>query len=135
MAVHGIDHINIRTGAMESTLAFLRDTLGLVPRPVQGLNSMEKVAWVCDSEGHAVLHIVRADSPNAPGEPVPDAPPFGSGAIHHVALNCSGHNEMRERIVASGVHFRERHVTSLGLRQLFVEDPAGILYELNFSDE
>lgn len=134
MAVHGIDHINIRTSNMAATLAFLKSVLGINPQPVNGLRSMDKVAWVCDDDGRAIIHVVRSDIPNAPGEPVPAQAGPGSGAIHHVALNCSNYEQMRGRIVASGTPFRERDVKQLGLRQLFVEDPCGITYELNFNN-
>lgn len=39
---------------------------------------------------------------------------------------------MRQRCRTRGVEYRERTVPSLGLHQVFVEDPSGVTIELNF---
>jgi hypothetical protein len=39
---------------------------------------------------------------------------------------------MRARLTRHGVAFRERTVPSLGIHQLFFEDPSGVTLELNY---
>ena len=39
---------------------------------------------------------------------------------------------MRLRLNSHGVGFRERTVPSLGIHQMFFEDPSGVTIELNY---
>jgi len=39
---------------------------------------------------------------------------------------------MRRRLNSHGVAFRERTVPSLGIHQVFFEDPSGVTIELNY---
>ncbi len=56
----------------------------------------------------------------------------GSGAVDHVAFFATGLPQMLARLQAQGVPARERTVPLLGLHQVFVDDPNGIVVELNF---
>ena len=56
----------------------------------------------------------------------------GSGAVDHVAFFATGLPEMLARLQAQGISARERTVPLLGLHQVFVDDPNGIVVELNF---
>ena len=58
--------------------------------------------------------------------------PTPTGALHHVALNCSGYQETVARFDARGLEYRVNHVAAIGLRQVFTLDPNGVLFELNF---
>ena len=57
---------------------------------------------------------------------------YQGGAVHQVALNCWGHDAMVKRIEARGLPYRLNHVTVVDLKQIFVEDPNGVLLELNY---
>lgn len=133
MPVHGFDHLNIRTPAFKQTVEFLTDALGMSVSPVPGLASTEKAAWILDCSGTAVLHLASADVPYSKDELLPDPPPRGSGAIHHVALSCSDIEAMRARLRALNLQFRE-NILEQGASQIFVTDPSGITFELNFRD-
>lgn len=56
----------------------------------------------------------------------------GSAAVDHLALLATDLSGMHERLRAASLAFRERTVPSLGLHQVFVEDPSGVTIELNF---
>jgi hypothetical protein len=56
----------------------------------------------------------------------------GSGALDHIALTASGLAAMEAHLKRLGVAFRERHVPVLGLHQLFLDDPSGVVIELNY---
>jgi hypothetical protein len=58
--------------------------------------------------------------------------PMCSGAIDYVALSAHGFADTRERCRAFGVPFRERSVPGFPIWQLFIYDPNGIQFELNF---
>lgn len=57
-----------------------------------------------------------------------------TGALHHVALDCSGHAATIERLDNLGIAFRSNDLPAIALRQVFVTDPNGVLLELNFRD-
>jgi len=56
----------------------------------------------------------------------------GSGAVDHVAFFATGLADTLARLKDKGVECRERTVPALGLYQVFVTDPNGIVVELNF---
>ncbi len=133
MPVLGLNHINVRTPDFLRTVEFLRDALGMAATAVPGHGRIDKTAWLHDTAGVPVLHLASADVPYSAGEILPEVPPRGSGAIHHVALTCSDYEAMRARLAALDLGFRE-NIPEPGVRQIFVQDPTGITFELNFSE-
>lgn len=135
MRVDAIDHVNIRTPDVIGTGRFFADILAMAVMPSPGDADPAKAAWICDAEGRAVVHLAAYDIlyPWEAAAPVPS--PQGSGRLHHVALRCTDYGAMAERLAGKGLHFRTNDVPQVGLRQLFVEEPNGILLELNFFGE
>ena len=133
MTVLGLNHINIRTPELQGTLEFCRTVLGMEVTPVAGHNDMSKAAWVHDASGAPILHIASADVAYSSDEILPENPPTGSGAIHHLALTCANFSAVRERLCQLEINFRE-NIPEQGVRQLFVQDPTGITFELNFNE-
>lgn len=133
MPVLGLNHVNVRTPDFQRTVEFLRDALGMPVTAVPGHDRIEKAAWLHDAGGIPLLHLASADMPYSASEVLPEEPPRGSGAIHHVALTCADYDEMRDRLAALGLDYRE-NVPEPGVRQMFVIDPTGITFELNFSE-
>jgi len=133
MPVLGLNHVNVRTPDFKRTVEFLRDALGMRVTAVPGYESNDKAAWAYDRGGVPVLHLASSDVAYSPDEVLPVEPPRGSGAVHHIALTCADFEDMRARLAALSLSFRENHIAEMGLRQLFVKDPTGILLELNFS--
>jgi catechol 2,3-dioxygenase-like lactoylglutathione lyase family enzyme len=134
MPVLGLDHVNVRTPDFRRTVEFLRDALGMTVTAVPGYESNQKAAWAYDESGVPVLHLASADVAYSPDEVLPAEPPRGSGAVHHIALSCTGFEAMRARLAGLSLSFRENHMAKAGIRQLFVKDPTGILLELNFRE-
>jgi catechol 2,3-dioxygenase-like lactoylglutathione lyase family enzyme len=124
----GLDHINVQTTRLAETVDFYRQVIGLEVRDPPGLDP-RLVQWMHAEDGRAIVHISTVGSllGEAPAE-------LGgkTGAVHHVALLCSGHDAMVARIEARGLLYRLNHVTVVDLKQIFVEDPNGILLELNY---
>ncbi len=73
----------------------------------------------------AILHIVsetgRSDQ--------------GSGAIDHIAINCSDIRGTLDQIKKDNMPFEVRKVPARPLQQVFVHDPDGVMIELNFWHE
>ncbi len=124
-----LDHINIQTVRLAETVAFYRDVLDLragdPPPPLDPAN----VQWMFDPEGQAIFHLSTPGSLSAIGDINSGA---DTGAVHHVALSCRGHDAMIEKLDRMGLRHRGNHVAATDLRQIFVHDPNGVLLELNY---
>lgn len=133
MAINALDHVNIRASRMEPTVGFYRDILGMEVTPVPGQADMSQAAWIVARDGRPVVHINLAiEGPDFLGEDVRWADLHGSARVHHVAFDCGDYDEILGRINRAGLAARFNEVPQINLRQIFVNDPDGILIELNF---
>jgi catechol 2,3-dioxygenase-like lactoylglutathione lyase family enzyme len=124
-----LDHINIQTVKLAETVAFYRDVFELrAGDPPPPLDPAE-VQWMFDSEAGAIFHLSGPGTLAAIGDVNIGE---DTGAVHHVALNCTGHDAMLARLDRLGVAHRENHVVAIDLKQIFVRDPNGVLLELNY---
>ena len=122
VSVGVLDHFNIRTRKLADTVRFYEDILGLEKgaRP----NFAFPGAWMY-SEGKAVVHLVDISSTDEPQKP-------DSGVVHHVAFLSRGFAGMAERLKSRGMQFDQRQVPGGDLWQIFVNDPNGVMIELNY---
>ena len=128
MKIEALDHINIITADLDGTARFYAELLGLERRDGPPPLKPGHAQWM-HAGGHAILHINSLECPRTFDRAVEAGP---TGSIHHVALRCIGHDEMIGRLNARGLNYQPNEVTAIGLRQLFVMDPNGVLLELNF---
>ena len=129
MRVNALDHVNIVTADLDGTARFYADLLSLERRDGPPPLRPEHVQWMYDAGGRPILHLNSMDCPRFYDRPVEAGP---TGPIHHVALNCSGFEEVRARLDAMGADYRTNSADSIGLKQIFTQDPNGVLLELNF---
>ena len=125
----GLFHVAIKTADLDKTVRFYRDVIGCheSPRPPLGFPG----AWLAvpTPVGEALFHIYAGE----PAKDVDGGPtPHGTGAIDHVSLTAVGFQEMRNRIKAAGLPWREAIVPGTPLWQLFVFDPSGVQLEIIF---
>ena len=122
VSVGVLDHFNIRTRKLAETVRFYEDVLGLEKgaRP----NFAFPGAWMY-SEGKPVVHLVDISSTGEAQKP-------DSGCVHHVAFASRGFDAMRQRLQSSGMQFEARQVPGGDLWQIFVNDPNGVMIELNY---
>jgi catechol 2,3-dioxygenase-like lactoylglutathione lyase family enzyme len=122
MSVGVLDHFNIRTRQLDDTVRFYEDVMGLEkgPRP----NFAFPGAWMY-SEGRAVVHIVDISKTDEPQKP-------DSGVVHHVAFVSRGFDGMKQRLQSQKFPFDARQVPGGELWQIFVNDPNGVMIELNY---
>jgi catechol 2,3-dioxygenase-like lactoylglutathione lyase family enzyme len=138
-----LDHCNIRTFDLEATVDFYTDIVDLKDGDFPGSRSMG--AWLYDSSDRPILHLIGIDpkDPQVALGRVRDrlgdlagslelSRLSGGGAIDHIAFECANYDAMVEKLRGRGLIFTTNDVPSIGLRQLFVNDPNGVTLELNF---
>ncbi len=123
MPVTGLDHVNIRTMDVDTSVKFYVDAFGFEYR--QGPMVMgNQPHWLCDSSGQAIIHF-RVMEPGS----------TATGPFDHVALKCQGKAEMLERLNTHGVKFSMIENLLPGITQVVLKDPHGITVELQFFGE
>ncbi len=134
-----LNHFSIRTLDLPACERFYCDALGLrvgprPPFPFPGL-------WLYPGDtgdfAQSAVHIIAIDRDDPAGLQQylgdrAEAGLQGSGAVDHVAFFGTGLAAMLARLQQHGIAVRERSVPLLGLHQVFVDDPNGVVVELNF---
>jgi catechol 2,3-dioxygenase-like lactoylglutathione lyase family enzyme len=129
MRVNALDHVNIIVADLDGTARYYAQMLDLERRDAPPPLTPRNAQWMYDAAGRAVIHINSLDCPRMYDREVGSGP---TGAVHHVAFNCSGHEEMLARLKQHDRHHQLNEVRAVGLRQIFTVDPNGVLLELNF---
>lgn len=134
-----LNHFSIRTTDLESSRAFYADVLGLTvgPRPAFPFPGLWMYRGPHDDVANAVVHIIGIDRNDPAGLKAylgdrDEVSLEGSGAVDHIAFFADGLAAMHAHLKERAVPFRERTVPSIGLHQLFLEDPSGVVIELNY---
>ena len=130
MQVNALDHVNIITDDLDKTSRFYVDLLDLDRRDGPPPLTPQTAQWLYDKENRPILHINSLDCTRTFDREV--HPGSETGAIHHVALNCSGYDEVVGKLDAMGAEYQTNLVAAIGLRQVFTADPNNVLLELNF---
>ncbi|MFO1466275.1 MAG: VOC family protein [Steroidobacteraceae bacterium] len=129
MQVNALDHINIITDDLEGSSRYYAEVFGLERRNAPPPLTVANAQWMHDHAGRAIVHINSRDCPRNYER---DVTPGPTGALHHVAFNCSGYDETIGRLKSRRFAYQLNTVTAIGLRQIFTQDPNGVLLELNF---
>ncbi len=134
MAVQSLDHYLVFAGDLELTKQFYVDTLGL---DVGFRPPFEFPGYWLYIDGKAVVHLA-ADDGSGGFEKYLDkpeaAPDGGTGALDHIAFRCGDIQEFRTKLERLDVPYKHRIVPDFDLQQLFLDDPDGLMIELNFFD-
>ena len=139
-----LNHFTIRTTDIEATRHFYTDVLGLTvgPRPAFPFPGL----WIYRGDhadaANAVVHVIYLDGSdiqglqdylgNAKNAGTSTGTSTGTGAVDHIAFFADGLNAVLARFATLHVQFEERTVPSIGLHQLFLNDPNGVKIELNY---
>lgn len=134
-----LNHFSIRTPDLASSRDFYEGVLGLSvgPRPDFPFPGLWMYRGPHDDVANAVVHIIGIDPSDPEGLKKylgdRDASSLaGSGAVDHIAFFADGLSGMLAHLHGLGIVPRERTVPSIGLHQLFLDDPTGVVIELNF---
>lgn len=141
MTIQTLAHYSVRTTNLDASRRFYVDVLGLQEgfRPPFDFPGL----WLYkggDEAQFGVVHIIGIDASSPEGliaylGDKAQASLHGSAAVDHLAFLASDLPDVHQRLREAGLAFRERTVPSLGLHQVFVEDPSGVTIELNFAAE
>lgn len=134
-----LNHFSIRTTDVEATRDFYQRVLGLTvgPRPDFPFPG----AWMYRGDhgdvANAAVHIIGIDPHDEKGLQTylggrDPASLKGTGAVDHIAFFATGLAEMKEHLRGLGLAVRERTVPNIGLHQIFLDDPNGVVIELNY---
>ena len=146
MDIKRVDHYSIRTPDLEASRRFYTDVIGLKEGPRPPFNFPGYWLYSGDppldlhnaARNYGFVHLMGfdRDNPNSLNDYVgarDDAgPQTGTGALDHIAFAASGRAAMIERCRRNNVEFFERAVPLLGLHQMFIKDPNGVMIELNY---
>jgi catechol 2,3-dioxygenase-like lactoylglutathione lyase family enzyme len=137
--IHSLNHFSIRSTDLTASRRFYEDVLGLRVGPRPNFPFPGLWLYVGDTAlpTNAVVHIIGLDGGNTDGlnQYLGTRTPgglHGGGALDHVAFFATGLDEQIARLRECGITPRQRTVPSLGLHQLFLDDPDGIVVELNY---
>ena len=128
MANARLDHVNIQTVKLAETVRFYSDVIDLRAGDPPPPLDPAYVQWMFGSGGEAIFHLTSPGSMDGLGANFGD----DTGAVHHVALDCAGHDAMVAKLERLGLEYRLNHVTAIDLKQIFIHDPNGVLLELNY---
>ncbi|KAF7957130.1 glyoxalase [Cupriavidus sp. UYMU48A] len=137
MALTRLAHFSIRTTDLDRSCAFYERILGFRRgyRPPFDFPG----AWLYmgdDERDYGTVHIIGVDPDNPAGLSAylgdKSLPASGTGTLDHIAFLATGVRQMWETLRAEGIAWRDRTVPSLGLHQVFIEDPSGVTIELNY---
>ncbi|NIF85795.1 glyoxalase [Comamonas sp. Tr-654] len=138
MPINKLAHFSVRTPSLDESRRFYCEVLGFKegfrpPFKFPGL-------WLYrggDEADFGVVHLIGIDKDDPEGlneylGAKEEQALHGSAAVDHLAFLATDLPDMHRRLRARNLEFRERTVPSLGLHQVFVEDPSGVTIELNF---
>jgi len=134
-----LNHFSIRTLDLPATKEFYVSVLGLEdgPRPEFPFPGYWRYQGPSSEYANAAVHIIGIDAKDTSGltNYLGDRDKQklqGSGALDHVAFFATGLKDMVQRLQSKGIEPRRRDVPGIGLHQLFLDDPNGLVVELNY---
>lgn len=137
MPIQKLAHYSIRTTDLDKSRRFYIDVMEMR----EGYRPPFKFpgAWLYlneDESDFGVVHIIGIDPNDTSGllEYLGEGGELaaGTGTVDHIAFLSTGVDAFHGRLRAAGYTWRDRTVPSLGLHQVFVEDPSGVTIEMNF---
>ena len=139
MPVGKLDHYSIRTLDIEASRRFYTEVMGFSVgfRPPFKFPGIWLYNGAQYPETTGVVHIIGIDPKDPQGlkDYLGDrdvASLQGTGSVDHMAFAATGLTDMRTRLQGHNIACRERTVPSLGIHQVFFEDPSGVTIELNY---
>lgn len=134
-----LNHFSVRTTNLAASRLFYETVLGLTvgPRPDFPFPGVWMYRGDHRSVANAVVHLIGIDLDDPVGLKgyLGDrdlSSLKGSGAVDHIAFFADDLATMLDHLKTLGVACRQRTVPTIGLHQLFLDDPDGVVIELNY---
>ena len=137
MPIAKLAHYSIRALDLERSGRFYERVLGFKAgyRPPFDFTGL----WLYkggDEADYGVVHLIGVDPDNHDGLTAylgdKAMVSKGTGVVDHIAFLATGVADMWKTLESEGLDWRDRTVPSLGLHQVFIEDPSGVTIELNY---
>jgi len=115
-------------------VALYADVLGLRVTERGGVSIPAAIVFLDEQQ---LIHLFQA-TPDLQAiferlaPPDPEAAAWGTGRLHHVALQASGLNDTRQRLEQAHIAFTERTLTAAGKHLVLLKDPDNLEIELAF---
>src|SRR3954464_11962565 len=105
-----LDHVNIQTTRLRETVRFYADVVELTAGDPPPPLDPNYVQWMFGASGDAIFHLTSPGSMDG----LEDSHIGGdTGAVHHVALDCQGHDAMVAKLERLGLSRRLNHVKAI----------------------
>ena len=140
MPFQKLSHYSIRTTDIDASRKFYTEVLGFTvgPRPPFNFPGLWLYHGSHDQYDNAIVHIIGVDAKGESG--VKDylgardeqTLQGSTGAFDHIAFSMTGLAGMIKHLKSKKAKFRERTVPNLNLHQVFLDDPNGVVIELNY---
>jgi len=134
-----LNHFSIRTADLDRSARFYSEVLGLTdgPRPPFPFPGRWMYSGSHDQFTNAVVHLIGIDKTDPAGlqgylGDRDESSLVGGGAVDHIAFLAEGLTRMMAHLDRLGVPARHRTVPAIGLHQMFLDDPSGVVIELNY---
>ena len=126
MEVNTIDHVNVETDDVDRSAKFYREVIGLEegPRP-----EFSRPGYWMYASDKPVVHIIQTKPDNKMLTGSKDA------SISHFALQIKDYQAARDHLDSLGIAYDVLVPPKTKIRQLFLEDPEGVLIELIYLPE
>ena len=121
MAITRLHHVNICSEDVAASARYYSEVFDLEAKNAPGGYPAEMVQWMYNANDQPVIHLFK------------HACTKGTGAIHHVALDCIGKETIRARLDRLGTRYQTRQ--DEGGSVIFMQDPHGVMLELYFPGE
>ncbi len=132
MAITELNHYFVRANDLETTKRFYCEILGL---EVMARPAFPFAGYWLGTNGSVQIHMgehgIEAAEQFYLGTS-PASATDNAGVIDHIAFIATEPEQMSEHLEQFGVKSTKRYLPEFGLCQLFVEDPNGLMLELNF---
>lgn len=134
MTLIDLNHVTVRTHELEKTRHFYVNLLGMTVGDRPDFDFPGYWLYVGDQP---VMHLVGIEPEESRGLENylgSDRGPMGSGtgAFDHVAFSITEPSGLLARLEKEKQPYRQRQVPGTDLLQIFVEDPNGVMVELNY---
>ncbi|HVI65823.1 MAG TPA: VOC family protein [Bradyrhizobium sp.] len=123
MPLNALHHITVQTDDLEATRDFYRDVLGL---GVGFRPDLDFPGYWLYCGDVPVVHLVPR------GNAIGGGPSSDTGPFDHFAFLASDFQGVKSTLDNKGVKYRENHIASPPIDQLFFPDNNNVMVELNF---
>lgn len=134
MPLKRMEHFLVLTDDIEATKRFYCDALGMREGFRPDLDFPGCWLYLGDTP---CVHVGERDAyavwTRQVGIPISARAP-GTGPLDHIAFNASGFADTVERLDRLGIEMSRNELDEIGLKQLFIKDPNGLMIELNFRE-